>query len=233
MTGFPACRRRCAARSTLPRSRPQAGEVPVGAVITLDGEIIAEARNAMRGTLDPTAHAEMVAIRHAATRLGTARLDGCTLWVTLEPCAMCAAAIALARIDAAALRRRGSQGRRGGPWRADLHPADLPPPPRRARRDRRGRSGGAAARLLRERLRHRKGRHPRGRRPSQSVRRLSSPELLGDRDDLDFDAAVLRRGPSRCRSTRSARFRHSRASPMRAAATPRERQIIGDRLARD
>ena len=77
----------------------EAGEVPVGAVITFDNEIIAESRNAMRGTLDPTAHAEMVAIRHAATRLGKARLDGCTLWGTLEPCAMCAAAIALARID--------------------------------------------------------------------------------------------------------------------------------------
>ena len=77
----------------------EAGEVPVGAVITFDNEIIAESRNAMRGTLDPTAHAEMVAIRHAATRLGKARLDGCTLWVTLEPCAMAAAHIALARID--------------------------------------------------------------------------------------------------------------------------------------
>jgi tRNA(adenine34) deaminase len=76
----------------------EAGEVPVGAVVTSEGEIIAEARNAMRGQLDPTAHAEMVAIRHAATRLGQPRLDGCTLWVTLEPCAMCAAAIALARI---------------------------------------------------------------------------------------------------------------------------------------
>ncbi|QDP19736.1 nucleoside deaminase [Sphingomonas xanthus] len=78
----------------------ESGEVPVGAVITLDGEIIAEARNAMRGNLDPTAHAEMVAIRHAATRLGRSRLDGCELWVTLEPCAMCAGAIALARIGA-------------------------------------------------------------------------------------------------------------------------------------
>jgi tRNA(Arg) A34 adenosine deaminase TadA len=76
----------------------EAGEVPVGAVVTRGGEIIAEARNAMRGQLDPTAHAEMVAIRHAATRLGTSRLDDCELWVTLEPCAMCAAAIALARI---------------------------------------------------------------------------------------------------------------------------------------
>jgi tRNA(adenine34) deaminase len=75
-----------------------AGEVPVGAVITCDGEMIAEARNAMRGQVDPTAHAEMVAIRHAATRLGSPRLDRCELWVTLEPCAMCAAAISLARI---------------------------------------------------------------------------------------------------------------------------------------
>jgi len=78
----------------------EAGEVPVGAVVTLGDEIIAEARNAMRGSLDPTAHAEIVAIRHAATRLGQPRLDGCTLWVTLEPCAMCAGAIALSRIEA-------------------------------------------------------------------------------------------------------------------------------------
>ena len=76
------------------------GEVPVGAVITRGDAIVAEARNSMRGSLDPTAHAEMVAIRRAAEALGAARLDGCTLWVSLEPCAMCAAAIALARIDA-------------------------------------------------------------------------------------------------------------------------------------
>ena len=75
-----------------------AGEVPVGAVITLDGEMIAEARNAMRGQADPTAHAEIVVIRQAAARLGTSRLDDCALWVTLEPCAMCAAAISLARV---------------------------------------------------------------------------------------------------------------------------------------
>lgn len=76
-----------------------AGEVPVGAVITKDGAIIAEARNAMRGSIDPTAHAEMMAIRAAAAALGQPRLDGCVMWVTLEPCAMCAAAIGLARID--------------------------------------------------------------------------------------------------------------------------------------
>lgn len=73
--------------------------MPVGAVVTCDGEIIAEAGNAMRGLLDPTAHAEMVAIRAAAAALGQARLDGCELWVTLEPCAMCAAAASLARLD--------------------------------------------------------------------------------------------------------------------------------------
>jgi tRNA(Arg) A34 adenosine deaminase TadA len=54
----------------------------------------------MRGSSDPTAHAEMVAIRAAAAKLGTSRLDGCTLWVTLEPCAMCAAAASLARLKA-------------------------------------------------------------------------------------------------------------------------------------
>ena len=77
----------------------KAGEVPVGAVITLGDEIIAKARNAMRGSIDPTAHAEMVAIRRAAKRLGSSRLDECTLWVTLEPCAMCAAAMAVARVS--------------------------------------------------------------------------------------------------------------------------------------
>jgi tRNA(Arg) A34 adenosine deaminase TadA len=78
----------------------EAGEVPVGAVVTLGDEILAEARNAMRGSTDPTAHAEMEAIRAAAQRLGTSRLDDCTLWVTLEPCAMCAAAIGIARFKA-------------------------------------------------------------------------------------------------------------------------------------
>ena len=77
-----------------------AGEVPVGAVVTLGDEIVAGSRNAMRGSSDPTAHAEMEAIRAAAARLGTSRLDDCTLWVSLEPCAMCAAAVAIARFKA-------------------------------------------------------------------------------------------------------------------------------------
>src|SRR4051812_6560693 len=74
------------------------GEVPIGAVVTRGDAVVAEARNAMRGSNDPTAHAEIEAIRAAAARLGTPRLDDCTLWVTLEPCAMCAGAIALARL---------------------------------------------------------------------------------------------------------------------------------------
>ena len=84
----------------LARQAADAGEVPVGAVVTCGGEVIAEARNAMRGSADPTAHAEMVAIRAAAAKLGASRLDQCTLWATLEPCAMCAAAVALARMKA-------------------------------------------------------------------------------------------------------------------------------------
>ena len=80
------------------RSCAAAGEVPVGAVVVRNGEPIAVGRNRMRDDNDPTAHAEIVALRMAATALGTPRLDGCDLWVTLEPCAMCAGAIALARI---------------------------------------------------------------------------------------------------------------------------------------
>ena len=80
------------------RGAALAGEVPVGAVVMRKGEVLAAAANAMRSGHDPTAHAEMVALREAARAIGSSRLDGCDLWVTLEPCAMCAGAIALARI---------------------------------------------------------------------------------------------------------------------------------------
>jgi len=80
------------------RAAAQAGEVPVGAVVTRDGAVLSVARNRMRDAGDPTAHAEIVALRAAGAALGTSRLDGCDLWVTLEPCAMCAGAIALARV---------------------------------------------------------------------------------------------------------------------------------------
>ena len=75
-----------------------AGEVPVGAVVTRGEDVVAVTRNRMRGVVDPTAHAEMEALREAGRVLGTSRLDECDLWVSLEPCAMCAAAIGLARI---------------------------------------------------------------------------------------------------------------------------------------
>jgi tRNA(Arg) A34 adenosine deaminase TadA len=88
-----------------------AGEVPVGAVVTLGDDIVAEKRNAMRGATDPTAHAEIEAIRAAAAKLGTPRLDDCTLWVTLEPCAMCAAAASVARLKAV---RFGAEDPKGG-----------------------------------------------------------------------------------------------------------------------
>ncbi|MDR6114014.1 tRNA(adenine34) deaminase [Sphingomonas sp. SORGH_AS789] len=76
----------------------QAGEVPVGAVVIRDGVILATGANAPRRLHDPTAHAEIQAIRAAAAKLGRDRLEDCDLWVTLEPCAMCAGAIAHARI---------------------------------------------------------------------------------------------------------------------------------------
>ena len=74
------------------------GEVPVGAVVVRDGAILAAAGNSPRAAHDPTAHAEMLAIRAACAALGDERLSGCDLYVTLEPCTMCAAAISFARV---------------------------------------------------------------------------------------------------------------------------------------
>jgi tRNA(adenine34) deaminase len=75
-----------------------AGEVPIGCVIVCDGDLIAQAGNRTLAERDPTAHAEIVAIRQAAAALGSERLSDCDLYVTLEPCTMCAAAISFARI---------------------------------------------------------------------------------------------------------------------------------------
>lgn len=75
-----------------------AGEAPVAAVIVENGQVLAAERNRMRELGDPTAHAEMLAIRAALAKRGTGRLDGCDLYVTLEPCAMCAGAIAHVRL---------------------------------------------------------------------------------------------------------------------------------------
>lgn len=82
----------------LAREAAADGEVPIGAVVVKDGIVIGEGRNAPRRDHDPTAHAEIAAIRMATRALGDERLTGCELWVTLEPCAMCAGAIVHARI---------------------------------------------------------------------------------------------------------------------------------------
>ncbi len=80
------------------RTAGERGEVPIGCVIVHDGAVIARAGNSPISGRDPTAHAEVLAIRQAAIALGSERLEGCDLYVTLEPCAMCAGAISFARI---------------------------------------------------------------------------------------------------------------------------------------
>jgi tRNA(adenine34) deaminase len=75
------------------------GETPVGAVVVCEGKLVAQAGNRRETTLDPTAHAELLALQAAARALGRWRLSGCTLYVTLEPCVMCAGALVLARVD--------------------------------------------------------------------------------------------------------------------------------------
>lgn len=82
----------------LAREAEQAGEVPVGAVVVLDGEIVGRGSNAPIGRHDPSAHAEMLALRDAAQNIGNYRLVGCELFVTLEPCLMCVGAMFHARI---------------------------------------------------------------------------------------------------------------------------------------
>jgi tRNA(adenine34) deaminase len=82
------------------RQATEHGDVPVGAVVVRDGGVLAEARNRREADRDPTAHAEIVALRETAAALGSWRLEGCTLYVTLEPCTMCAGALVLARLPA-------------------------------------------------------------------------------------------------------------------------------------
>ena len=81
------------------RAAADAGEVPIGAAVVHEGAVIARGQNRVLRDIDPTAHAEIVAMRAAATALSNYRLNGCTLYVTLEPCAMCAGAMIHARVD--------------------------------------------------------------------------------------------------------------------------------------
>ena len=104
------------------------GEVPVGAVmVSADGEVLASAGNRTLSFRDPTAHAELLAIRAACAKLGSERLIDCDLYVTLEPCAMCAAAISFARIRRLYFGACRSQRRRGGAWPALFLASHLPP----------------------------------------------------------------------------------------------------------
>ncbi len=97
------------------RAAAEAGEAPIGAVLTDgEGEIIAEAGNAPIATCDPTGHAEIRALRAAAQKLGNYRLPGTTLYVTLEPCAMCAGAISIARVARLVIAAKDEKG--GAVW---------------------------------------------------------------------------------------------------------------------
>ena len=137
----------------LAREAAAEGEVPIGAVVVKDGAVIGEGRNAPRGDHDPTAHAEIAAIRAAAAALGNERLTGCELYVTLEPCAMCAGAIAHARI---ARLHYGAPDPKGGAVehgaRVFDHPQTLHRPEVVA-----GIGERAAAELLRDFFRARRG----------------------------------------------------------------------------
>ncbi len=103
------------------RIAEQSGEVPVGAVLVLQGEVIASGANAVIGSHDPTAHAEIVALRQAAALRRNYRLEGTTLYVTLEPCAMCAGALVQARVQRLVF---GARDLRFGGVRAKFRIAD-------------------------------------------------------------------------------------------------------------
>ena len=152
------------------------GEVPVGAVVVAaDGTVLASAGNRTRELNDPTAHAEMLAIRAACAALQSERLAGADLYVTLEPCPMCAAAISFARIRRLYFGAADPKGGGVEHGAAHLHPGDLPPRARGLRRDRGDARGRAPARLFR--------------RPplSAAPRRLGVllPQLIGGADRHD------------------------------------------------
>ena len=107
----------------LARSGAISGEVPVGALIVLAGEVIGRGSNAPVAQMDPTAHAEILAIREAAARIGNYRLTGATLYCTLEPCVMCAGALVAARVERVVF---GARDLRFGGVRSKFQVADSP-----------------------------------------------------------------------------------------------------------
>ncbi len=131
------------------RAAEARAEAPIGAAVVRDGVVIARAGNRTRELADPTAHAEMLAIREAAAAVGSERLVGCDLYVTLEPCAMCAGALSHARIRRLYYAAPDPKGGAVDHGPRVLWPADLPSCARGLRRHSRERGGDDAARLLR------------------------------------------------------------------------------------
>ncbi len=182
------------------REAAAAGDVPIGAVVVRSGEIIAAAGNRREADLDPTAHAEMIAIRDAASALGGWRLPGTTLYVTLEPCAMCAGAIVLARIPRVVFGASDPKAGAAGSVLDVLSETDAQPP-----------SAGD------------RGRARRGLRPS--AERL----LRGAALNVDNSPGPLRRGwdsnprgeRSRPRDFQSRSLSHSDTSPGRRRVSER------------
>ena len=125
------------------------GEAPIGAALVRDGVVVVRAGNRTRELADPTAHAELVVIREAAAAIGSERLVGCDLYVTLEPCAMCAGAISHARIRRLYYAAPDPKGGAVDHGPRILHPADLPPRAGGLRRHPRKRGRGDAACVLR------------------------------------------------------------------------------------
>ena len=132
-----------------------AGEMPVGAVVVREGRILAAARNETEASGDPTAHAELLAIRRAAQSIGDWRLDGCTLFVTLEPCAMCFGAMQQAHLEPVGYAARNlREGATGSVADLDLLPW------KRSVRVEAGPFASEAAGLLQEFFRERRNRPP-------------------------------------------------------------------------
>ena len=193
-------------------------DVPVGCVVAADGEVVAAAPNERELRGDPTAHCEVLALREAAAKLGSWRLDAAVLYVTLEPCAMCAGAIVLARVPRVVYGAHRPEGRRGGQRARRARRAAAQPPPGRGRRAAGRGVGGAAAGVLRVR----------GGSGLEAV--LHAGQLLGDlpqpacgvarpwRPTWCPPAAGARAAPGSRRARRSCRPAARARSPRRAAA---------------
>lgn len=155
------------------------GEVPVGAVVVLDGRIVGRGANGTEARQDPTAHAEILALREAAGRLGSWRLTGATLYVTLEPCAMCAGASVLARIERLVY---GADDPKAGMC-GSLE--NLVQDPRLNHRIEvvRGVAAGEAGELLREFFRHRRDASPAA--PARDEEPVGEQGRHEDRQDMD------------------------------------------------